>query len=86
MATLRTHSAKEAGNAILARYPFLAAPAEAMGCVDAPALTSLRLQRIEADALTLAMARLADRGVPALPLHDALILRRGDAAEGAVWD
>jgi hypothetical protein len=77
------YSARDTGHAILTRYPFLAAPAEVLGCADAPTLTSLRLQRVEADALTLAMTRLADGGVPALPLHDALILRRSDASEGA---
>jgi hypothetical protein len=82
-AVLRAHSAKEAGKAILAQYPFLAAPAEAVGCANAPALTSLRLQRIEADALTLAMERLTERGIPALPMHDGPILRRRDATESA---
>lgn len=82
-AALRGHRAKEAGRAILARYPFLASPAELVGCADTPALTSLRLQRVEADALTLAMERLMERGIPALPMHDGLILRRGDAAESA---
>jgi hypothetical protein len=52
-------------------YPFLAAPGKALG-VD-KARVSLRLQNIEAAALTRAMLPLWRDGVPAVPIHDGLL-------------
>ena len=39
-----------------------------------PRLLSLRLQAIEADAMTVALVRLWDAGVAAVPVHDSLIV------------
>jgi hypothetical protein len=85
---LRGLNASEVGAAIVARYPFLADPAEA---VAGPAgLTELahigtasrllpnRLMGLEAAGMSAAMAYLRHRGVPALPVHDSLIVPAGE--------
>jgi hypothetical protein len=56
---------------IATAYPFLADPGEALG-VD-KARVSLRLQNIEAAALTRAMLPLWRDGVPAVPIHDGVL-------------
>lgn len=73
------------GSAVIARYPFLAAPAKAVGTVagldglnhlGAPErLLTHRLMALEAAGLTAAMHFLRlDRAVLALPVHDSLIV------------
>jgi hypothetical protein len=56
---------------IATAYPFLADPGKALG-VD-KARVSLRLQNIEAAALTRAMLPLWRDGVPAVPIHDGVL-------------
>jgi hypothetical protein len=84
-------------DAVCARYPFLRAPAKAVAdCAGLTklsrfgkpeALLSLRLQAIEARALTTAMVLLQNwhegpsGPVLALPLHDSLIVPRSAVAE-----
>jgi len=77
-------SAAEVGAAIMARYPWLSAPAEAVArparlrelehIAPVKRLLTHRLMAIEADALTGAMVFLRGRGVLALPIHDALLV------------
>ena len=38
---------------------------------------------VESEAILTAMTTLMHRGLPCLPMHDALIVRASDAAEGA---
>jgi hypothetical protein len=72
---LRTFDAAAVGAATLARFPFLSSLPALLQCEAEPRLTSLRLQRLEADALTGAMVYLREvREVPALPMHDGLIV------------
>jgi hypothetical protein len=59
-------------------YPVLGNMLEVCGCVSEPRLCSSALMWWEARALTEAMTALSKQGVPALPLHDALIVREGD--------
>ena len=79
---LADYKARDVGRAVLARFPFLADLPARLGCPEKPRLTSLRLQRIEADALTFAMGALWREGVPSLPMHDGLIVPH-DAAPRA---
>lgn len=86
----------EVGVAIMERYPFLAAPAEAV--VDAAGLHDLahlgtpgkllphRLMGIEAAGVSAAMTELRRAGLLALPVHDSLIVPTEAAglAEGAL--
>ena len=76
---LSRYRVREVGAAVLARYPFLSRVAEVAGCAAEPRLTPHRIMAIEAAALTRAMDALRGRGVPALPVHDALIVRERDA-------
>jgi hypothetical protein len=78
------HAAKAVGGAVVGRYSFLARVAEVVGCGDEPRLTSLRLMALEAEALTRALDRLRERGMPALPVHDALVVRESDAEAARV--
>lgn len=66
--------AKAVGEAVLARYPFIANLPALLGCEHEPRLAGLKLQRIEAQALTYAMWSLWDDGIPSLPMHDSLIV------------
>jgi hypothetical protein len=74
------YPAASVGAAVLRRYPFLADLPAILSCPHEPRLASLRLQRIEADAMTSAMVCLRSRGIHSLPLHDALVVPH-DAAE-----
>lgn len=73
------------GRMLIERYPFLRDPASPTVAAqtgldqltylgDARHLLTHRLQRIEAEAITLAMRRLRRGGVVVLPLHDALLV------------
>jgi len=91
------HNIKLVQEAVCARFPFLRAPAEAvkeparlteLSRLGAPhELLALRLQNIEARALTAAMLLMAhnpsERGGPilSLPVHDSLIVPHRAAAE-----
>ena len=87
--SLGEHGAAAVGAAVLARYPFLKAPGEAvadagglraLGGVASPAkMLTHRLMAIEAAALTAAMDALRAEGILALPMHDALIVRESHA-------
>lgn len=63
---------------VLARYPFLAHLPALVGAKKEPRLTSHRLMALEAEAVTEAMASLRARGMPSLPIHDALMVRQRD--------
>jgi len=91
MPALASHTAREVGAAVCARYPFLRRPAEAVASLTGldrmthlgtpRRLLTLRLMALEAEALTLALTRLWARGVFALPLHDAVVVPvSGEAA------
>lgn len=87
---LRAYPASEVGAAVITRYPFMAAPAKgvavAAGLLDMAdlglpgRLLPHRLMGIEAAAMSEAMASLRGRGVPALPVHDSLIVLAGDVS------
>jgi hypothetical protein len=62
---------------LAAAYPFLAAPGVVLG-VD-KARVALRLQNIEAAALTRAMLPLWRGGVPVVPIHDGLLCPAAEA-------
>jgi hypothetical protein len=64
------------GAVVLARYPFLADLPRIWGCPKEPRTVSLRVMYNEAEALTDAMETMRHGGLPALPLHDSLIVRR----------
>jgi len=97
---LLSHDARRVAAAICERYPFLKDPAGAVGdragltamhSLGSPAsLLALRLQAIEARALTTAMLLLARRNpeeggpVLSLPVHDSLIVPQS-AAKDADW-
>ena len=76
--------ARDVGSLICARYRFLVSPARAVASaagLDKLAdlgpperLLTHRLMAIEAQALTGAMQHLRARGVPALPVHDGLLV------------
>ena len=70
---------RDVQEAILARYPYFATVASALGCGDEPRLSSLKLMATEAAALTSAMRSMREQGKLALPLHDALIVAASDA-------
>jgi hypothetical protein len=65
--------------ALAEAYPFLAAPGPVLG-VDRRRV-ALRLQAIEAEALTQAMLPLWRAGVPVVPVHDSLLV----PAPAAEW-
>lgn len=83
---------------VCARYPFLGEPvmgvarrarlSELSSLGEPKRLLSLRLQNIEAEALTLAMRALRSKGCLALPVHDSLIVAasREDEARAAMVD
>ncbi|MCI0752748.1 hypothetical protein [Teichococcus vastitatis] len=83
-------SAKKVGAAVLARYPFLAAPDNVICSNDSlqerRKLLPLRLMAIEASIMTQAMLDLAAQGVLALPMHDGLIVPASakQAAQAAI--
>lgn len=87
---LAAFSASEVGAAVVARYDFLAAPAEAvaghsklgeLAHLGRPTrLLALRLMGIEAAALTAAMGYLRFRDVLALPVHDSLIVPKSEVS------
>jgi hypothetical protein len=74
---LTSHSAAQVQDAVLCRYGFLADLPRILGCVEEPRLSSLRLQRMEADAMTQAMWALWRQDIPSLPVHDSLIVPQG---------
>lgn len=88
---LRGLNASEVGAAIMARYPFLADPAEAvagpaglheLAHIGTPSrLLTHRLMGLEAAGISAALAYLRHRGVPALPVHDSLIVPAGDVRQ-----
>jgi hypothetical protein len=76
----------EVGKVVLAAYPFLRDLAAVWKCPEEPRIAGLRIMFWEAVAITRAMDTLRQQGIPALPLHDALIVRERerDAAERAL--
>jgi hypothetical protein len=64
--------------AVLAAYPFLRDLPTTLECPEQPRLCSIRIMWREACALTMAMDTLRQQDIPALPLHDALIVRERD--------
>lgn len=69
----------EVRSAVLARYPFLAS-------LEDRGINSLDLQWHEAEVLGLAMEELMAKGIPTLPVHDALLVpqRHLDNAKAAL--
>ncbi|WP_157033350.1 hypothetical protein [Belnapia moabensis] len=74
-------SVRDVRAAVLGRYPFLARLPELLGCPGEPRLCGHVLMGVESRALTIAMLRMADQGILALPLHDALLVRVSHAEE-----
>jgi hypothetical protein len=74
-------SVRDVRAAVLGRYPSLTRLPELLGCPDEPRLCGHVLMGVESRALTIAMLRLADQGILALPLHDALLIRASHAEE-----
>jgi len=76
--TLASFPAREVGQAVLRRYPFLADPAaalkESVSNTDRRRLLPLRLMFIESAILSETMQRLASRNILSLPMHDGLIV------------
>ncbi len=58
--------------ALAARFPFLKQPAEVLGV--APEVVALRLQALEADAITAVLVHAWMLGVPAVPVHDSILI------------
>ena len=63
--------------ALAARFPFLRQPAEVLGV--APEEVALRLQALEADAITAALVHAWSLGIPAVPVHDSIIVPQAAA-------
>ena len=58
--------------ALAARFPFLQRPAEVLGV--APKVVGHRLQALEANAITAALGHAWSRDIPAVPVHDSIIV------------
>jgi hypothetical protein len=77
---LTRYSVPDVRKGMLEAMPFLGRGLpQLLGIPQRPQLSSHVLMGIEGRALTRAMMALMDEGIPALPLHDALIVRERDA-------
>ncbi|MCB5945841.1 hypothetical protein [Acidocella sp. KAb 2-4] len=63
--------------ALAARFPFLKQPHAVLGV--APEVVALRLQALEADAITAALGHAWGRDIPAVPVHDSIIVPQAAA-------
>ncbi len=80
---LADHRCGDLAHAVLSAYPFLRTLPTTLGCAEEPRLCSIRIMWREACALTMAMDTLRRQDIPALPLHDALIVRERDRGAAA---
>lgn len=85
---LPRYPAPKVGAVVLRAFPFLRDLVSIWECPEEPRIAGQRIMWREAMALTLALDRLRQKGIPALPLHDALIVREAEreaAVEVLKW-